>query len=143
MNKVFLIGRLGKDAETTSFDNGKKVTKFSLATTEYYGGKEEAVWHYIDFWGDSGAKLSQYLTKGSQVSVEGRISYNAYEKDGEKKVYTVISCDRLEMLDSKKSNEATEDNTKVKPAEASNQHKEAKQEVPAFTPAKDTDDLPF
>ena len=47
MNKVVLIGRLGKDSETTTFDSGKKVTKFSLATSENYGNNKEAVWHNI------------------------------------------------------------------------------------------------
>jgi single-strand DNA-binding protein len=136
MNKVVLIGRLGKDAEVTTFENGKKVAKFTLATTEFYGEKKDVSWHNVDVWGDYGAKMAEYLKKGNQIGIEGRISYSAYEKDGDKRIFTSIVGDRIELLDSKKSTE--------QPDNEYNQSESQKTVKPAnFTPNADTDDLPF
>lgn len=110
MNKVLLIGRLGAEPKTTTFENGKKVTKFSLATTEFFGEKKETTWHNIDIWGDYGVKMCSFIKKGSQIGVEGRISTNGYEKDGEHKVYTSIVCDKIELLDAKRPSEGAPDN---------------------------------
>lgn len=146
MNKVVLIGRLGKDAEVTPFQNGKKVTKFSLATTESYGKKKETVWHSIDIWGDYGSDIAPYLKKGGQVGVEGRISYNAYEApDGTKKVFTSIVCDRVYLLDSKRSSDERDSQAESYPSELpsdDNNPATNRPSAPQFS-AGTTDDLPF
>lgn len=149
MNKVVLIGRLGKDSETTTFDSGKKVTKFSLATSENYGNNKEAVWHNIEVWGDYGVTLSQYLKKGGLIAVEGRIVYNAYEANGVKKIYTTIAADRVELLDSKASDGVSssnqyEDTPKTQNSSKPQQNSSKKVSTPAPSFVDDTnDDLPF
>lgn len=140
MNKVFLIGKLGGDPKTTTFENGKKVTKFSLATTEFFGDKKETTWHNIDIWGEYGAKMATFIKKGSNVAIDGRISTNAYEKDGEKRVFTSIVSDRIELLDSKKTAENGNDyNQSDSPSTSSSDTNDR------LEPQMDSqdDDLPF
>lgn len=140
MNKVFLIGKLGGDPKTTTFENGKKVTKFSLATTEFFGDKKETTWHNIDIWGEYGAKMATFIKKGSNVAIDGRISTNAYEKDGEKRVFTSIVSDRIELLDSKKTAENGNDyNQSDSPSTSSSDTNDR------IEPQMDSqdDDLPF
>lgn len=98
MNKVVLLGRLGNDAKCSVFENGTKVTKFSLATTEKYKSKEETSWHNVDIWGDYGSKLSDYLIKGKQVLIEGRIQYSKGNKNGVETYFTTIVADTIELL---------------------------------------------
>jgi len=112
MNKVLLIGNVGKTPETTVFDNGKKVTKFSLATTEFFGkDNKEVTWHNIVIWGDYGETMAKYISVGSQISAEGRIQYGAYEKEGVKQVTNAIVVEKIELLNSKKSETTTEQPT--------------------------------
>lgn len=103
MNKVILIGRIGKDAEVKTFDGGAVKVSFTMATSEKYKGKdgqlnEATEWHNIEMWGDRALKLSQYLLKGKQVMVEGKLRYNEYEKDGVKRKVALVSCQQLEFL---------------------------------------------
>ena len=106
MNKVILIGRIGKDAETMTFDSGAVKVSFTMATSEKYKGRdgqpnEATEWHNIEMWGDRAIKLSQYLLKGKQVMVEGKLRYNEYEKDGVKRKVALVSCQQLEFLGDK------------------------------------------
>jgi single-strand DNA-binding protein len=107
-NKVHLIGRLGKDVETKTLDSGKTLAKGSLATTEIYrnqdGDKvENTQWHNLTFWGNSAKNAGQLLKKGSEIAVEGRLSYSNYEdKDGNMKYYTEIIVQEFIKLDPKK-----------------------------------------
>jgi len=106
MNKVILIGRIGKDAETMTFDSGAVKVSFTMATSEKYKGKdgqlnEATEWHNIEMWGDRALKLSQYLLKGKQVMIEGKLRYNEYEKDGVKRKVALVSCQQLEFLGDK------------------------------------------
>lgn len=140
MNKVVLIGRVGKTPEVSVFDNGKKVTKFSLATTEFFGkDNKETNWHNITIWGEYGETMSKYISIGSQISVEGRIQYSAYEKDGVKCVSSTIVTDKVELLDSKKS-DTNEDpyQATAKPAVSVSSPK-----TPVLVPSAPTEDLPF
>ena len=103
MNKVILIRRIGKDAEIMNFDSGAVKVSFTMATSEKYLGKdgqlnEATEWHNIEMWGERAQKLSQYLLKGKQVMVEGRLRYNEYEKDGVKKKVAYVSCQQVEFL---------------------------------------------
>lgn len=137
MNKVILIGRVGGEPKTTTHENGKKVTKFSLATNEFFGDKKVTTWHNIDIWGDYGVKMSQFLKTGSQVALEGRIANNAYEKDGEKRIYSSVVCDRIELQDTKKTNETAH-------TSEYNQSNDNNSQSSAPTISNiDIDDLPF
>ena len=105
VNKVILLGNLGKDPETRFTPNGKAVTRFSLATSNTWvganGEKQQATeWHTVVVWGKQGEACSQYLKKGRQVYVEGRLTTRQYEaKDGSGKRYrTEIVARQLRLL---------------------------------------------
>ena len=104
INKVILVGRLGKDPEVRSTPGGSTVTKFTLATDERYTDKngekqERTEWHNIDLWGKQAETLSEYLVKGKQVYVEGRLQTDEYtDKDGNKRKSTKVRCDRVVLL---------------------------------------------
>ena len=92
VNKAILIGRLGKDPELTHVNN-KALCKFSLATSERWtaqdGQKQEATtWHNIVAWGKPGEVMAQYLSKGREVYIEGRIDNRTYDKKDGTKGYT-------------------------------------------------------
>jgi single-strand DNA-binding protein len=103
-NKVQLIGNLGANPEIRSFDNGKTVARFSLATTDSYQdatGKKisETQWHNLVAWGGLAKIIEKYLTKGSEVAVEGKLTHRTYEdKDGNKKYFTEIVLHDMVML---------------------------------------------
>ncbi|MBK7713478.1 MAG: single-stranded DNA-binding protein [Bacteroidales bacterium] len=109
-NRAILIGHLGQDPETKTIDNGKKVTRFTLATDENFKNAEgqkisEATWHNIVAWNGLAEVADKYLKKGKQVAVEGRIAYRSYEdKKGVMKYITEIVLDELVMLGSGKAN---------------------------------------
>ena len=105
-NNVQLIGRLGIDPQVRNFDSGKKMVTFSLATNEtYYNNKGEKVndtqWHNIVVWGKKADVAEQYLRKGSEVAVQGKLVNRSYETNGEKKFITEINLNELLMLDKK------------------------------------------
>jgi len=103
VNKVFLIGRLGADPEMRYTADGTAVCKFSLATSRKYTGKdgqkvEKTEWHRIVVWRKLAEICGQYLAKGKQVMIEGRIEYGSYEKDGVKHYTTDIVAENMQML---------------------------------------------
>ncbi|WP_298474447.1 single-stranded DNA-binding protein [uncultured Maribacter sp.] len=103
-NKVQLIGHLGQDPEIVTLDSGKKLAKFSIATTDHYknanGEKvEDTQWHSIVAWGKTADIVESYLQKGKQVAVEGKLTHRSYDtKEGEKRYITEIRCNELLML---------------------------------------------
>jgi len=102
-NKVILIGNLGADPETRYTQSGTAVCKFSLATSRKFNGKdgqkqEKTEWHRIVAWGKLAEICSQYLSKGRQVMIEGRIEYGSYDKDGVKHYTTDIIAENMQML---------------------------------------------
>lgn len=104
INKVILVGRLGKDPEVRTFDSGTKKASFSLATTETHKNKagekvEETDWHNLVCWNSLADIATRFLKKGSLIFVEGRIKTRDYEANGQKKYVTEISVDKLQMLD--------------------------------------------
>lgn len=105
VNKVILVGNLGRDPETKTFDSGNSVTNLSVATTRKYTKdgepKEETEWHRVNVWGKSGEACARFLTKGRQVYVEGRLQTRSYEKDGEKRYSTEIIADTVQFLGKK------------------------------------------
>lgn len=104
MNKVILIGNLGKDPELKMTTTGQAVTRFSLATTETWknqaGEKQSKTdWHNIVVWGKPAETAEKFLRKGKQVMVEGRIQYREYtDQAGVKKTIAEIRCDNFVML---------------------------------------------
>lgn len=107
VNKVILIGNLGKDPEVQNFETGKKAS-FSLATTEVQRDREgneiqHTEWHNIVMWRGLADIAETYLRKGSQVYVEGKIRSRSFEgKDGMKRFVTEIQVDNLVLLGGRK-----------------------------------------
>lgn len=113
VNKVILVGHLGSDPEVRYTPSGKAVANFSLATTERFtnkeGEKEERTeWHKIVAWARLGEICGEYLTKGSQIYIEGRLQTRNWEdRDGNKRYTTEIVAQAMQMLGgSKKGGEA-------------------------------------
>ncbi|WP_202841196.1 single-stranded DNA-binding protein [Luteimonas saliphila] len=104
INKAILVGNLGNDPETRYTQGGMAVTKISLATTSVRkdrdgNNQEKTEWHRVTFFGKLGEIAAEYLRKGSQVYVEGRISYSEHTgDDGQKRYYTDIIADEMQML---------------------------------------------
>lgn len=107
LNKVTLIGHLGKDPELRYTPNGTAVCNFSLATTESYKADDgnwvdKTEWHNIVAWRKLAETCSNYLKKGSKIYAEGKITTESYEKDGgDKRYITKIVLNSMIMLDSK------------------------------------------
>ena len=163
VNKVIIVGNLGRDPETRSFPNGDQVANVSIATTDRYKDKtsgemkEITEWHRISFFGRLAEIAGQYLRKGSQVYVEGSLRTRKWtDKDGIEKFTTEIRADSMQMLGSRQGMggdsgggdegggyEAPRSAPVARPAAAPRQ-------APASTPAKAAsgfddmdDDIPF
>ena len=109
LNRVQLIGNLGKDPESKFTPTGKKVAHFSLAVSQRWktGGetKEYTEWVNIEAWGRLGEVCQEYLKKGSLVYIEGRLKTERYEDKGETKYFTKVVALSLQFLDKKKADE--------------------------------------
>jgi single-strand DNA-binding protein len=107
VNKVILVGRLGADPEVRQTQTGMSIAKISLATTERVKDKdgnynEMTEWHRITAFGRTAETAGQYLSKGRQIYVEGRLRTSKYtDKNGVEKYSTEVICDRLQFLGSK------------------------------------------
>lgn len=104
VNKVILVGNLGRDAEVRYTSAGAAVARFSIATTEVWNDKagqkqERTEWHNIDLWGKQAESLSEYLVKGKQVYIEGKLQTDEYtDKEGVKRKSTKVRCERVVLL---------------------------------------------
>ena len=104
MNKIIVIGHLGRDPEMRYTPNGQAVTSFSVASSRRYTTsageqREETEWFNVSAWGKLGETCNQYLTKGRQVYVEGRLSSRTYEaRDGQTRVALDISLTDVQFL---------------------------------------------
>lgn len=110
LNRVQLIGRLGKDPETRFTPKGSKVCHFSIAVDRRWrsadGEQKEATdWFNVEVWGRLGEICQQYLSKGRLVFLEGRLQTDQYEKDGEKRSSTKVVALHMQMLDRKAGEE--------------------------------------
>ena len=104
LNRVQLIGRLGRDPEGKFTPTGKQVTHFSLAVTNRWKSKdgetkEYTEWINIEAWGRLGEVCNEYLKKGSLVYLDGRLKTDRYEDQGEKKYYSKVVALQMQMLD--------------------------------------------
>lgn len=108
-NKVQLIGNLGNNPEIKTLDGGKKLARFSIATNESYrntNGEKvtETQWHNLVAWGKLAEIIEKYVMKGSEIAVEGKLTYRTYnDKGGVKKYFTEIQVNELLMLGEKSS----------------------------------------
>jgi single-strand DNA-binding protein len=104
VNKVILVGNLGRDAELRYTPGGSPVATLNLATTEIWNDKagqrqEKTEWHRVVLWGKTAESLNEYLTKGKQIYVEGRLQTRQWDdKDGNKRYTTEIRGDRIVLL---------------------------------------------
>ncbi|MGB3343196.1 MAG: single-stranded DNA-binding protein [Aequorivita sp.] len=106
-NKVQLIGNLGQDPEIINLESGRKLAKFSIATNETYKNQKgekvtDTQWHNIVAWGKTAEIIENYLTKGKEVAIEGKLTSRSYDdKEGIKRYITEVVCSELVMLGSK------------------------------------------
>ena len=110
LNRVQLIGRLGKDPESRFTPTGKKVAHFSLAVSNRWKSsegesKEYTEWVNVEAWGRLGEVCQEYLKKGSLVYIEGRLKTDRFEAEGETRYYTKVVALTMQMLDRKPNEE--------------------------------------
>jgi single-strand DNA-binding protein len=104
VNKVILVGNLGKDAELRYTPGGAAVATLRLATTDRYKDKEgqwqeQTEWHTVVVWGKTAETLAEYLRKGKQIYVEGRLQTRSWDdKEGKKRYATEVKSDRIVLL---------------------------------------------
>ena len=107
VNKVILLGNVGRDPETRYAQNGTAVTRFSIATSEIWKDRlsgeqqERTEWHNIVCFARLAEVAGEYLKKGSKVFIEGQLRTSSWEQDGQKKYRTEVNARELQMLDSK------------------------------------------
>jgi len=140
VNKAILIGNVGKDPDVRHLDNDVTVARFTLATSESYKKSNGEVvktteWHNIVLWRGLAQVAEKYVKKGSQIYIEGKIRTRSYDdKDGNKKYFTEIQGDNLNLLGKKESS----DSTQVAPTNEVGTNNQI--DINQGTP---TDDLPF
>ena len=111
VNKVILLGNVGRDPETRYAQNGTAVTRFSIATSEIWKDRssgeqqERTEWHNIVCFARLAEVAGEYLKKGSKVYIEGQLRTSSWEQDGQKKYRTEVNARELQMLDSKDRSE--------------------------------------
>ncbi len=150
INKVVLIGNLGRDPEVRYMPSGEQITNITVATTDRWrdkatGEQKEATeWHRVAFFGKLAEIAGQYLTKGSQVYIEGKLRTRKYtDKDGIDRYQTDVIADVMQMLGSKQDGSTQPAGTK-QPAQR-NSYEEAKQTGRRNNPPANApdDDIPF
>ena len=147
VNKVILIGNLGKDPEVRYLEGGSAVAKFTLATTESYKDKtgkkiDQTEWHNIVVWRGLAEVAEKYLKKGMQIYVEGKLRSRSWEdKEGNKKYTTEIVGDTFTILGRKEDNQSRDEARVTKDQGASRDEGSENNASTAFNSS--TDDLPF
>lgn len=143
VNKVILIGNLGKDPETRSFPSGGSITNVTLATSESWKDKqtgemkENTEWHNLVFNDKLGEVVAKYLRKGSKIYVEGSLRTRSWEKDGVKRYTTEIRVSEMQMLDGKPADGQQRTNANGDGARS------ARDDRRTTTAAQPTSDMPF
>ncbi len=119
VNKVIVVGNLGRDPELKSLPNGNLVCEFSVATSEQWtkdGNKQERTeWHNIKVWGKLAEVCAKYLSKGRQAYVEGKLQTRSWEKDGVKQYRTEIVASEVQFLGGKGGNKPDQGDTSFPP----------------------------
>ena len=112
MNKVILIGNVGRNPEVKDFPSGFSIAKFSLATSKKVKDETETQWHNIEVIGKTGnglLKVIPYIKMGSKIMVEGEIRYSQYNKDGQTRYMTSIVAGGIELLTKKEESKSEDD----------------------------------
>ena len=152
VNKVILVGHLGKDPEVRTLENGAKVANFSMATTESYKDKttgeriDNTEWHNIVVWRGLADVAERFLKKGSLIYIEGKLQTRSYEKDGVTRYSTDILARELTMLGKKADNPGGQGGGYNAPAPQQQQQASPIPSTPQTfesNTADDVDDLPF
>lgn len=131
INKVFLIGRTANKPSIKEGKSGTKYCYFSLATNTGYGEKKQTDWHDITAFGKTAELCAQYIDKGSLIMIEGRITYEKYEKDGKTTKTTKIIADNVTFLSGKT------------PQQNESQERQQIQQQPSFSDDVVSDGIPF
>ena len=150
INKVILIGTLGKDPETKNFPNGGSLTQFSIATSESWKDKntgerkEQTEWHRIVLNNRLGEIAQQYLRKGSKVYIEGSLRTRQWtDQNGQERYTTEIRDEQMQMLDSSRVQTSTETSLPPKVVSPPMLSKNLQSPVPIAPPVDLDDDFPF
>ena len=151
VNKAILVGNVGRDPEVQYISNDVPVARFTLATSETYKDKNgekvtQTEWHNIVVWRGLAKVVEQYVKKGTQLYIEGKITHRQYEKDGVTKYFTEIVANSMQML-----GKAGGDMPEVKEAASqSTTNEQVQNNTTANEPLvepdlgnEETDDLPF
>jgi single-strand DNA-binding protein len=149
VNKVILVGRLGKDPEVRNLESGVAVANFTMATSESYrdkttGEKKEITeWHNVVLWRGLAEIAQKYLHKGDMIFVEGKLRTRSWEKEGVTRYTTEIVGDNMTMLSTRGSGGGGGSNSSYEGGNSgSSSYEKSSQE--SFRPADNsTDDLPF
>jgi single-strand DNA-binding protein len=140
VNKVILVGHLGKDPEVRHLESGRSVANFSIATSETYKNKNgekvtNTEWHNIVMWSPLAQIAEKYLKKGSLIYLEGKLTTRSYDdKDGNKRYVTEVVAQSMTMLGSKNSNSSSSDSSMGSKDEFTES---------TIIQTEGTDDLPF
>lgn len=147
VNKVILLGNLGKDPEVRHLENGRAVANFSIATSETYKNKQgekvtNTEWHNVVLWTPLAEIAEKYLNKGNQVYIEGKLTSRSYEdKDGATKYITEVVGRDMTLLGGPSRPESTGANATT-PSNAEANPSQVAAEAPAGE-SNEIDDLPF
>lgn len=106
LNKVMLIGRLTRDPETRHVSSGNSVVSFGLAVNRTYNNRstgekvEETTFVDVEAWGRTGETIARYMQKGRQIFVEGRLKFDSWERDGQRRSKLSCVCENFQFIDS-------------------------------------------
>ncbi len=150
VNKVILVGNLGKDPEVRHLESGVAVASFSLATSETYkdrnSGERKTIteWHNIVLWRGLAEVAEKYLHKGDQVYIEGRLRTRSWEGESGTRYTTEIIGDNMTMLGGRRGSDSPDRPQDTQPQAQPEVSKPSElTEVPANIKAEEDDDLPF
>ncbi|MDA1195043.1 MAG: single-stranded DNA-binding protein [Planctomycetota bacterium] len=106
LNKVLLIGRLTRDPETRNVSSGTAVVSFGIATNRTYMNRatnekvEETAFVDVEAWGRTGETIARYMQKGRQIFIEGRLKFDTWERDGQRRSKLSVVCENFQFIDS-------------------------------------------
>ena len=150
LNKVMLIGNVGRDPEVRDFEGGLRRASFTLATTEQFRDREQTEWHNIIAWRQLADLADKYIRKGSQIYVEGRITTRSWDgNDGTKRYTTEIVANTIQLLGRRGEGASAEAPAPAAPRAAAPAPRPAQAPAPApAAPSEsfdstEVDDLPF
>ncbi|WP_420576640.1 single-stranded DNA-binding protein [Ekhidna sp.] len=143
VNKVILVGRLGKDPEVRHLENGATVANFSMATSEVYKDRqtgekrEQTEWHNVVLWRGLAEVAEKYVKKGDMIYIEGKLRTRSWEKDGVTRYTTEVVGDNMTMLGGSGGGSSQQggDYSQSEPMQESTSSPDASSDA--------TDDLPF